>query len=325
MCIKNERVQVLSIRSINMFHIQLPLHVEKSNPIAHAEHMREFSWEDVVIPPLPANRGFKYGRMIDEGITAYVYEATHTFYGNCVIKVFKPELSYITTDELSFLKKVQRLPGGIRVYDAWDAKGKWHIAMEHMTGTLDQLITNGMRYDAVLDAIKQIAAALHDLHHIGIVHFDVKPKNIGYVQKADGSRVYKILDFGLAEWKHIVYGNAFQCDIRNRCFEKTAKWYRSCELLLLNEEPITEKADVWSVGCIVFEMIFGTPLFTRLSDDVDDTECKTIIRYAWKELDRLKQNVSLEYQHLLQIALDCLNPSVIKRPSMANVLQRCNT
>lgn len=307
---------------INMLQIQLPKTTDNPKPIRKNE-MREFSWDDVIVPPLPVNRGFIFGRIIDEGITSTVYEATHDFFGACAIKAFKPEFSYIARDELTFLKHIQQHPYGIKVYDAWEYKSIWYIAMEKMDGTLEQFINQDMCYIDSIDVIQQISTALQHLHQKGIVHFDIKPKNIGFIHTSSGSKVYKLLDYGLAEWKHIVYSNEFHCDIANGCYEKTAKWYRSYELLLLNNEPITEKADVWSVGCIIFELIFGTPLFSRLSDTENKEEYKKIIRCAWKDMVRLQQHVSLEYQQLIQISLDCVNPIVTKRLSMEDVIQRC--
>ena len=307
---------------INMLQIQIPKITHKSYP-KQTTDMREFSWEDVVVPSLPANHGFQFGRIIDEGVTSVLYEATHEFFGVCAIKAFKLELSYIAKDELSFLKRIQQIPQGVKVYDAWEYRSKWYIAMEKMDGTLSQLMDKGMCCADILDATRQIATALHHLHQKGIVHFDIKPKNIGFIHISGGRKIYKILDYGLAECKHIAYSNSFQCDIANGCFEKTAKWYRSYELLLLSDEPITEKADVWSFGCVVFEMISGTPLFSKLSETEDKEDYKKIIQCEWKDMILLQKKVSLQYQQLIQIALDCLNPIVTKRLSMADVTQRC--
>jgi serine/threonine protein kinase len=318
---KKNEIDHMTCHMSNMLQIQIPKTTHKSYP-KQTYAMREFSWEDVIVAPLPANHGFQFGRIIDEGITATVYEAMHEFFGVCAIKAFKPEFSYVAKDELAFLKQVQQHPYGIKVYDAWEYKSIWYIAMEKMDGTLEHFMDKDMSYEDIIDATQQIATALQDLHQKGIIHFDIKPKNIGFIHTSSGSKIYKILDYGLAEWKHVVYSNEFQCDIRNGCFEKTAKWYRSYELLLLNEDPITEKADVWSFGCLVFEMISGTPLFARLSDTDDKTYSNKIIRGALKDMVRFQKIVSPDYQQLIQIALDCLTYNVTKRPSMTDVMKR---
>ena len=80
------------------------------------------------------------------------------------------------------------------------------------------------------------------------MHRDLKPQNILLGDKG----VIKIADFGLAR--------AFSVPLRPYSHEVVTMWYRSPELLLGATE-YTIAVDMWSVGCIFFEMVVMQALF----------------------------------------------------------------
>ena len=281
----------------------------------------EYSWSDVIIQPFPPHRGFRLGRILESNTTFTVYNAAHDFYGTCVVKVYTPEFAFVADYELAFLRYLRSHANIVTVHDTWVHHTTRYIAMEKMDGTLNDLIVSGMSHDHIHDAVRQIAVGLHYIHKKNIIHFDIKPNNIGYTQRPDGTRVYKLTEFGLAEWSRVTSSTEFQCDIANGCFEKTAQVYRSYELLLLSDEPISEKADVWSFGCIVYEMVFGTPLFKKLNTTDDRYEHKKIIQDAWLHIRRMQHNSS-DIVQLAHLVLECTNPFVAKRLSMNDVMKR---
>lgn len=90
----------------------------------------------------------------------------------------------------------------------------------------------------------QILNGLVFIHNLSIVHGDLKPENI-IVQ----NNILKIIDFGSSfEEKKGKYYDYIQ-----------SRWYRSPEVIFNN--LITTKIDVWSFGCIVYEIYFRKPLF----------------------------------------------------------------
>lgn len=91
----------------------------------------------------------------------------------------------------------------------------------------------------------QILRGLVYLHSAGVIHRDLKPSNIAVSQTCD----VKILDFGLAR----PTGNAGMTG-----YVQT-RWYRAPEIIV--SCGYDEKADMWSVGCILGEMLCGAPLF----------------------------------------------------------------
>lgn len=98
----------------------------------------------------------------------------------------------------------------------------------------------------------QILRGLKYIHSAGIIHRDLKPNNIGVNQNVE----LKILDFGLAR------SNAEEMTGYVVC-----RWYRAPEIIL-NWMHYNEKVDMWSVGCILGEMITRKPLFKGV-DHID--------------------------------------------------------
>lgn len=97
--------------------------------------------------------------------------------------------------------------------------------------------------------MKQLLAGTAYLHERGILHNDLKPQNLLLNQK--GQLV--IADFGLTLSLHGDTG------CYNDSFIQT-RWYRAPEILL-NVPRFNSATDMWSVGCIMIEMMMGSPAF----------------------------------------------------------------
>ncbi|CAI5448268.1 unnamed protein product [Caenorhabditis angaria] len=93
--------------------------------------------------------------------------------------------------------------------------------------------------------IYQVLRGLKYIHSAGIIHRDLKPSNIAVNEKCE----VKILDFGLAR----------AADSEMTGYVAT-RWYRAPEIML-NWMHYTQTVDVWSVGCILAELVSGRALF----------------------------------------------------------------
>jgi len=97
----------------------------------------------------------------------------------------------------------------------------------------------------------QILRGLLYLHSANVVHRDLKPSNILVNKNCD----LKICDFGLARGLGVEEDDATLTDY------VVTRWYRAPEVVLLASE-YTKSIDVWSVGCILCELIGRKPIFT---------------------------------------------------------------
>ncbi|KAM6926937.1 mitogen-activated protein kinase 12 [Lycodopsis pacificus] len=93
--------------------------------------------------------------------------------------------------------------------------------------------------------VYQMLKGLKYIHSAGIIHRDLKPGNLAINQDCE----LKILDFGLAR----------QTDSEMTGYVVT-RWYRAPEVIL-SWMHYTQTVDIWSVGCIMAEMLQGKPLF----------------------------------------------------------------
>ncbi|CAP23045.1 Protein CBR-PMK-1 [Caenorhabditis briggsae] len=106
--------------------------------------------------------------------------------------------------------------------------------------------------DHIQFLVYQILRGLKYIHSADIIHRDLKPSNIAVNEDCE----LKILDFGLAR----------QTDSEMTGYVAT-RWYRAPEIML-NWMHYTQTVDIWSVGCILAELITGKTLFPG-SDHID--------------------------------------------------------
>jgi len=150
--------------------------------------------------------------------------------------------------------------------------GRHFIAMEHIDGiTLRERISQGpLSLSETLAMAEQIAAALSAAHLAGVIHRDIKPENI--MLRKDG--YVKVLDFGLAklnESRSNVPDINEASTIAHFHTEPGTQMgtvrYMSPEHL--RERPVDERADIWSFGVVLHEMVTGfTPFEARSRAEV---------------------------------------------------------
>jgi len=99
--------------------------------------------------------------------------------------------------------------------------------------------------------IYQTLRALKAMHSANVLHRDLKPSNLLLNANCD----LKVCDFGLAR-------SANSSDEHSGFMTEyvATRWYRAPEIMLTFKE-YTKAIDVWSVGCILAEMLSGKPLF----------------------------------------------------------------
>ncbi|XP_075223369.1 stress-activated protein kinase JNK-like isoform X2 [Lycorma delicatula] len=149
-----------------------------------------------------------------------------------------------------------------------------YLVMELMDANLCQVITTELDHERLSYLLYQILCGIKHLHSAGIIHRDLKPSNI--VVKSDCT--LKILDFGLAR----TAGTSFMMSPY-----VVTRYYRAPEVIL--GMSYKENVDMWSVGCIMAEMIRGEVLFPG-SDHVNQ----------WNKIIELLGTPSLDFMMRLK-------------------------
>jgi eukaryotic-like serine/threonine-protein kinase len=142
-------------------------------------------------------------------------------------------------------------PSIVAIYDRGEVEGTYYIAMEYFEGrTLKQLlVTHGPTpIPIALEYARQILAALGFAHRNGIVHRDIKPRDV--LVGPDGR--LKVTDFGIA---------------RSGTSQMTEAGPNAGTAEYLSPEqargaPVDQRSDLYSVGVVLYEMLTGSLPFT---------------------------------------------------------------
>lgn len=122
-----------------------------------------------------------------------------------------------------------------------------------------------------IELMRQICSAVHAAHVEGIIHRDLKPDNIFLERGRDDTIHVKILDFGVAKMRANT-GELQKTDLTMSGAMLGTPLYMSPEQCL--GEPLDVRSDLYSLGCVFFEMISGQPPFTAT------TATQLIIKHA---------------------------------------------
>ncbi|MEA2700669.1 MAG: eukaryotic-like serine/threonine-protein kinase, partial [Myxococcales bacterium] len=199
-----------------------------------------------------------------------VYSAEHQrIHRRAAIKILLPEMSASPEAVRRFFIEARatsriKHPGIVEIFDCdVDPSGHAFIVMELLEGvTLAQRLraTGPLDCDAALSQVGLIANALAAAHERGILHRDLKPDNIFLVPAVDdeASPLIKVLDFGVA--KLIEEGSATGIITRTG-YVTGSPPYMSPEQCR-GSQVIDQRSDIYSLGCILFEMVCGRPPIT---------------------------------------------------------------
>ncbi|MEM9189180.1 MAG: protein kinase [Myxococcota bacterium] len=147
----------------------------------------------------------------------------------------------------------------IRDYGQTD-DGLVYLVMEYLQGKgLNVAIAEGHLKDVgALKIAVQVADALARAHELGVVHRDIKPDNIHLLDGYDDHFV-KLLDFGLAKMR-----DEFSLTATGTVFGTPE--YMAPEQA--RGAPVTPAADLYSLGCVLFELLTGQLPFTGSTPDL---------------------------------------------------------
>ena len=198
-------------------------------------------------------------RELGSGGMARVYLAQDLKHDRQVaVKVPKQEIAATLGPE-RFLREIKIAaqlthPQILPLYDSGEADGFLYYVMPYVAGeSLHQRLEREkqLRLDDALHLVREVADGLGYAHRVGVIHRDIKPEN---VLISEGHAV--ILDFGIARAITAAGGER----LTQTGIILGTPYYMSPEQA--GSESLDARSDIYSLGCILYEMLAGEPPFT---------------------------------------------------------------
>jgi serine/threonine-protein kinase len=203
-------------------------------------------------------------RKLGEGGMATVYLAQDARHDRRVaIKVLKPELAAVIGAE-RFLAEIQTTanlqhPHILPLHDSGEVDGTVFYVMPFVEGESLRELLDREKQLRVAEAVRissEVADALDYAHRQGVVHRDIKPENI---LLHDGRAL--VADFGIALAASRTEGSRRMTETG---MSLGTPYYMSPEQAM-GEPDIDGRADIYALGCVLYEMLTGQPPFTAPS------------------------------------------------------------
>lgn len=202
--------------------------------------------------------GFRLEAVAGRGGMGVVYRAVQLSLDRTVaIKLIRADLAAHPDYRRRFLREARLAasvshPHVVTVYDVQAHDDELFLIMQWVDGRhLGQVIRReGLRIHRAIELVKQLAGAIDAVHAVGLIHHDIKPANV-LVTRTRGSDNGYLTDFGVARATEDLG------DPRTTMVGTTG--FIAPEQIAGNSPD--RRSDLYSFGCVVFEMIVGAPPF----------------------------------------------------------------
>jgi beta-lactam-binding protein with PASTA domain/tRNA A-37 threonylcarbamoyl transferase component Bud32 len=208
---------------------------------------------------------YELGELLGRGGMAEVRKGTDIRLGRIVaIKRLRTDLVDDATFQARFRREAQSAaslnhPAIAAVYDTGEEQGPGddhphpYIVMEYVAGrTLREILREGRKIlpERALEIVSGVLSALDYSHRAGIIHRDIKPANVMLNPSGD----VKVMDFGIAR----AIADTSSTMTQTAAVIGTAQ-YLSPEQA--RGETVDSRSDVYSTGCLLYELLTGRPPF----------------------------------------------------------------
>lgn len=211
---------------------------------------------------------YELAELLGRGGMAEVRKGTDTRLGRVVaVKRLRSDLASDPTFQARFRREAQSSaslnhPAVVAVYDTGEERVEHvdgsseivpYIVMEYVAGrTLRDILREGRKIlpERALEITSGVLSALDYSHRAGIIHRDIKPGNVMLTPSGD----VKVMDFGIAR----AMSDAASSMTQTAAVVGTAQ-YLSPEQA--RGETVDSRSDVYSAGCLLYELLTGRPPF----------------------------------------------------------------
>ena len=210
--------------------------------------------------------GHRLESVAGRGGMGVVYRATQTRLNRTVaLKLISADLAGDDSFRERFEHESQiaaqiEHPNVIPLYEAGEADGQLYITMRYVEGTdLRAMIERegALRPHVAADILAQVCGALDEAHGRGLVHRDIKPANVLIAGTPDQPHAY-LTDFGLTKQAATSSG-----------MTKTGMFVGTLDYIApeqLQGGPVDARADVYALGCMLYQMLTGRVPYPRDSE-----------------------------------------------------------
>ncbi|MCA9818358.1 MAG: protein kinase [Cyanobacteria bacterium HKST-UBA01] len=196
-----------------------------------------------------------------------VYKARHRLLDRYV--ALKVILSSLVHDEQAMLRFQQEARAAAELEHpnicsvkefGMDENGHAFLVMDYLEGSsLEEVLSQekNLSLDRVSLLAEQLCLALSLAHRKNVVHRDLKPSNIMLSKDENGAEIAKLVDFGIAK--------IIRDDQSGSNLTKTGEVFGTPTYMSPEQckgQSIDTRADIYSLGCVLYEMISGKPLFS---------------------------------------------------------------
>ncbi|MEQ2282747.1 hypothetical protein AMECASPLE_004022 [Ameca splendens] len=192
--------------------------------------------------------------LVGEGSFGRVYKGRKKFTGQVVALKFMPKVGRSEKELRSLKREIEIMrdlqhPNIVQLFDSFETETEVVVVTEYAEGQLFQILEDdgNLPESQVREIACQLVSALYYLHSHRILHRDMKPQNI----LLGKSGVVKLCDFGFAR--------AMSVSTLVLTSIKGTPLYMSPEIV--EEKPYDHTADLWALGCILYELHTGVPPF----------------------------------------------------------------
>lgn len=206
-------------------------------------------------------------------------------------------------------------PNAVAVLDlSLTHQGTAYLVMELLRGrTLMEELSLSKHLSATrcAEVLLPVCGALTQIHDLGMVHLDIKPANI-FLHQGNAGEVVKVLDFGIVRMlaQRSKQGTRDR-QIHTDTFEGTPS-YASPERL--TGDPFDEKADIYSLGIILYEMLTGLRPFAQAKNPI-----QLIKLVAGGQIQSMRELDETIPEDLDRLATQALSSEPADRPSAAEM------